>query len=248
MTYRDDTALEEACDTLETGVAELRRQLIGLEKRGEELDRDINRARKHLILYRIKQWIRRHPKSIAALLLILLTVGWIVFKESRDAQQRRDERSATLGTGCKTRLLLFASHPRATAYVNEVKLGTVPLDVRICPGNYRLRLVHDRTFPWQVSLRVGSQAQIEYHTQLAPRDSLAVSSGTLFFSQPPGALLFVDGVEAGWTPVFVQEPASGKARLRLGLWRPGYRPGVWHLEPKPSHWLHLGPLPPEAAP
>ena len=94
----------------------------------------------------------------------------------------------------------------------------------------------------------GKQIKIEYHTQLVPWDSLVVSSGTLYFSQPSGALLFVDGVEVGWTPVFMHESASGRERLRLGLWRPGYRPGVWHLEPKPSHWLHLGALPPEATP
>lgn len=249
MTYRDDTALEEACDVLEGTVADLQLSLNRLVRRGEELDRDVSRARKRLVVLRFKQWIRRNPKSFVVLLLIVLFAVYASVKKTLFAQEQRSQRVATLGGDCKTRLLVQASHPRATALINEVKMGTVPLDVQICPGTYRLRLVHHQTLPWQVQFKVGKQEKIEYQTKLALRGTRVIPrTGTLVLSQPPGALLFVNGREVGWTPVVVGVPSNSKARLRIGLWRPGFRPGLWHLEPRPSLWLHLGALPPEAAP
>ncbi len=244
MTYRDETAMDEACDVLEGEIASLEQQLDMEQRRGEDLDRDIARARKRLVIRRIKLWITRNPKSFAVLMLLLAAAGFFGISRTLLASDQRNERQTLMGDDCKTRLLVQASHAGAVVMINEVRMGTVPLDEQICPGTYRLRLVHDRTLPWQVLVAVKDQAKIEYHTRLAPRGS---TTGTLVLSQPPGALLFVDGREAGWTPVFLDTP-PGEAPMQLGLWRPGYRPAVWRLPRKSALWLHLGALQPEEAP
>ena len=249
MTYRDDTALVEACDVMDEEVAQLQTRLTALAQRGKELDRDVRRARKRLVLHRCKKWLRAHPRSMVAMLLVLVVAGYGAIRYTLTARAQRDRRVATLGKGCDTRLLVRAQIPGAAAFINDARIGTVPVDVRICPGSYILRLYHDRTLPWQVRLRVHKQEVIEFNTQLVPRrERDFVSPGTLVLSQPPGALLFVDGREVGWTPHFIMSQRNPGTRVQLGLWRPGYRPSVWHLERKPSLWLHLGAPPPEAAP
>ncbi len=246
MTYRDDTALQEACDALADDVTSLQQRLVELEGRKDELDIYIRHARRGLVVRSIRKWYHAHRRGVLGLALLLgLAAG--VGVTLQITSRALPPAPAPVARECKTRLLVSASHPGAVASLNGRSLGAVPVNTLVCPGLHRLHLVHPKTLPWQVPLRVGKQKKIEYNTQLISRSGPR-PPGTLVFSRPPGALVFVDGEEVGWAPVFVRRVSTNKALLRLGLWRPDRPPGVWRVPPRPSIWLYLGPLRPEAAP
>lgn len=246
MTYRDDTALHETCDALAGEVTAMEDRLAQLVRRREELDIYIHHARRGLVIRSIRKWAADHRRALGLMVLLLsIVAGTSVayFFTTREPPPQ----PVQISSDCKTRLQVDASHPGAVVSLDGRRLGAVPVDTRVCPGRYRLHLAHPQTLPWQVILRVVRQQKIEYTTQLISR-SIPRHPGTLVFSRPPGALVFADGVEVGWTPVFVRSPATNTDLLRLGLTHPDRAPGVWQVPPREAVCLYLGPPRPEATP
>jgi hypothetical protein len=229
-------------------VTGLERELARLREEERELKRAAARKRLRLLLHRTGRWIRRHPKTTVLLALVLVGVGWFYVDRWIEAYHHRKLIADALGR-CDTQLEVNASHRGARVFVDNIELGPVPQKVPICPGTYRLRLVHDRTLPWQRVVKVG-QRSVSFDVPLVPwRPDQRPAGGILILSSAPGATLFVDGKEVGLTPVFLEGmPADPKKSILLGLWSEDSRAG-WAgvVRRSPAIWLGGTPLA-EAAP
>lgn len=250
--YRDDSvALASRHAILTREVQGLEQELARLRKEERELKRAAAKKRLRILLHRIGRWMRRHPKTTVFLALVLLAAGAIAVNNAIKAYHHRKLVANALGR-CDTQLEVNASHRGARVFVDNIELGPVPQKVPICRGTYRLRLVHDRTLPWQRVIEV-RQRSLSFDVPLVPwRPEQRPTGGILVLSTPPGAVLFANGTEAGLTPFFLERvPADPKKKILLGLWSEDSG-SAWAGEVRrsPMIWPSLRPYAPpaEAAP
>ena len=247
MGYRDDTtALKSQLEILEREGAGLTRELEQLTAREEALRRTIRRKKLRIKLHRAGKWIVGHPKITAVLLIIaaLISYGFIQSYLTRRAQAQR---VARLLQACPypTTLDVRSSH-RAMIYISGLKVGQTPQEIDICPGSYRLQVVHRKALPWQRVVKVEAGKARRLNVNLVPwNPTERPPNGMLIFSQPVGSLLFVNGREEGRTPTFLllnQPHLLDRPDLTLALVAPGFEPHVWTVRRPDSGkaiWLHM---------
>lgn len=246
MGYRDDTtALQSQLEILEREGAGLTKELDQLTKREEALRRTIRRKKLRLKLHRVGKWVVGHPKITAAVLIIaaLISYGFIQSYLTRRAHARR---VARLLQACPypTTLDVRSSH-RARLYISGLKVGKTPQKLDICPGSYRLQVVHRKALPWQRVVKVEPGKSRRLNVNLVPwSPAERPPHGVLIFSEPAGSLLFVNGREVGRTPAFLQHTPSGlrAEQLTLALAAPGFQPRIWTVrrpDPGKAIWLHM---------
>jgi PEGA domain len=246
MGYRDDTtALQSQLEILEREGAGLAKELTQLTAREETLRRTIRRKKLRIKLHRAGKWIVGHPKITAVLLIVvaLVSYGFIQSYLNRRAQAQR---VARLLRACPypTTLDVRSSH-NARIYISGLKVGQTPQEIDICPGSYRLQVVHDEALPWQQVVQVEAGKPRRFNVNLVPwKPEDRPPHGLLIFSQPAGSLLFVNGQEVGRTPAFLQQTPSGlrTPRLTLALAAPGFEPHIWTVrrpDPGKPIWLHM---------
>jgi formylglycine-generating enzyme required for sulfatase activity len=102
-------------------------------------------------------------------------------------------------------------------WVNEELRGTAPLEVRnLSHGRHELKLVADRYLPYTEIIEIEGLDQVQVHNvALTP-----AWSEVILKTEPAGAEVFVDDVQAGVTPL-TAEILQGEHHLRIAL--PGYK-------------------------
>jgi hypothetical protein len=231
MGYRDDeVAFESRIEVLASESQGFRRELEALVKIGRSLRRRIARRRALDVLLRLLGWSRRHW-FLNGLLLLLLGVtafGWI--QSAREDAARKAWMQEAEARGCHGTLKVEASLDDAVVFVNDQYAGAAPVELRVCPGHHVVRAVHRKTLPWRRELTMPSVGTVTLGANLIPWNPvLRPRGGILFLSEPPEALLFVDGEEVGPTPAFVENAWLAArpgfktgAKLRVALHRKGY--------------------------
>jgi len=257
MGYRDDdTALQSRRDVLQREIQPLEDRLQQLGGEADRLRQTVRRRRLRITLNRMGHWATTHPKTMVLLVLVVGITAWVMIAARLQTQRERQRLLAITGHGCKTLLQVDASHP-ARLSINGVAVGTVPQELPVCPGAYRLQLTHDRLLPWQRLVRVTNQARLRFDVPMLPFDpSERPSRGVVVFSTPPGALLFANGHELGYTPLVIDDetlarplfappfapPGPIQRGLLLALWSGLGRVFVWRGKPRPATlWFHLDP-------
>jgi tetratricopeptide (TPR) repeat protein len=115
------------------------------------------------------------------------------------------------------RLNILSIPSGARAFIDEKYVGITPLRTeRIPAGSYQLRLAKER-YKDRLSAVVLSRGQEkEVNGRLLPiKGSIAISS------DPPGAVVYLDGENKGSTPVFIYGVMIGQHSLKLT--KPGYK-------------------------
>jgi hypothetical protein len=241
MGYRDDeTALAARRDLLDREVATLRQEHDELSARGATLAGEVRRKRWRLRLRLTLRWMRQHPKLMFCAVLALSIVAYTQIKGALAARAHRLHVARVLGKGCTTKLRVV-SQPTARLLINDLEVGKTPVTVPICPGPYRLRLVHAEMIPWQRKVSIDGRAERKVNASLVPwHPSLRPKDGILIESRPAGALAFVDGREIGRTPLLLRASMLAQPlrpgvfrgakrtspRVLLGVVAPGYQPFV----------------------
>jgi hypothetical protein len=247
MGYRDDTtALQGRLQVLQREAKTLEAELAQLQQERDDLRQRIRRKRFRVALVRAGRWMARHPKTSVFLALVLGVTVLITVKTYQERRERRLKMEATLGKGCSTHLKVDASYGGSRVLVNGTDVGHVPLDVPICRGYYRVQVIHRRALPWQRIVNIGVQPSVELQATLVPFYPRERPPGVLVFSDPPGAILFADGEEAGRTPVLLQLDKIHPSELHLALWSGSVTSPLqlWKGEYKPrALWFHMGGTP-----
>lgn len=242
MGYRDDIgALRARVDQLAGEVSQLETRRTELSRTVEGLRDEVRRQRPRIALLRVRRWIVRHPRTSALLLTAIVATGAVCVRRLREQWRHRERVAQILGRGCSP-VLDVDSEPGAHVIVNGLELGITPYTRSICPGGYRLRLSHRGSYPWQRVVRVASgRERIKVRARLIPWRPAARPAGSMVvFSSPPGAMLFLEGKEAGRTPVLLRrEQLGSKRRIRVGLAADGYLARSWSLPREGDLWLHL---------
>jgi len=242
MGYRDDDVAQNSrLELLQREMSSIELELETLRQEAQQLRHTVSRRRLRIALNRVGQWISRHPKTAVLLFVVIGTVLALVIKSRIEAQRRQERLQRVVGRNCTTTLEVNASH-WARLLINGLMVGQVPQSLPICPGRYRLQLVHDRALPWQQVVRVRpGQPRLKLDVPMVPfRPSQRPRDGVVVFSTPPGALLFANGEELGHTPLLIQRAQLSK-KLLLGLWS-GQGTQIWSGPSRPAAlWFHLGP-------
>jgi hypothetical protein len=242
MGYRDDLyALETRCQVLDQDLRPRREELRRLEARGVELAAEIRRRRWRLRLRRALGWARRHWLFTALVLLATGVPGCITaynrverFWMELHSARRMD------ALGCHAVLEVSSLPPGASVFAGSHRLGETPLRERICPGHYLIRVQHARSLPWQRTIEAPRVGRVSLESSLIPwRPTQRPPGGSVIFSEPAGAIVFVDGKEAGRTPVFVADGARGSRRVALAA--PDHHPIVLRPRPRSALWFTLAP-------
>mgnify|MGYP001557090311 CR=1 FL=1 len=249
MGYRaDETALAARRDYVASEVAELEAELEGLTRRGDALAQELRRKRWKLRLRIALRWLRNHPKLVFLILLItgIVTYAQIKSYQARKARERHVAR--VLGQGCKTRLKVMAQPP-AKLWIDDLMVGKTPRTVPICPGSYMMQLTHGEMLPWRRRVVVTQSSRQNLSANLVPWDpNLRPKDGLVVHSRPDGALAFVEGAEAGRTPLLLRASAFPRRQVTIGVAAPGRRPFVKKVVlHKRDIWVHLPSLPAEGA-
>ncbi|BFM14906.1 PEGA domain-containing protein [Maricurvus nonylphenolicus] len=106
----------------------------------------------------------------------------------------------------------------AELFVDDVSVGTTPIDAEILEGKHRLRLKLAGHKAWQHSIKV--KAQQNYSL---PEVSLIKADGLVMVrSQPAGASVTVNGSYRGRTPLELALPPG--QRVKVTLFKDGYAP------------------------
>ena len=249
MGYRDDTtALEGRREVLIREIKGQEEDLTRLREEGDRLRQAVRRKRLRLALARAGRWMARHPKTMVLLALVLGVAVLIAVRTYQERRERRLRVEAALGKGCTSQLKVDASLRSAHVLVNGTDVGRVPLEVPICRGYYRVQVVHERALPWQRVVSVGVQPTIELEASLVPFWPHERPAGVLVFSDPPGTIVFANGVEVGRTPVLLAPNQLGK-ELHLALWAGTATTPLQLWKGAPTHrglWFHMGREAPEA--
>jgi len=243
MGYRDDTtALEGRREVLVREIKGLEADLTRLREEGAQLRQAVRRKRLRLALARARRWMTRHPKTMVFFALVLGVVVLISVRVYQERRERRLRLEAALGKGCATRLKVDASLRGARVLVNGTEVGQVPLKVPICRGYYRVQVVHDRALPWQRVVNVGVQPTIELQASLVPFWPHERPNGVLVLSDPPGSIVFANGIEVGRTPVLLPPDRLDK-QLHLALWSGAATTPLQLWNGNYAHrglWFHMG--------
>jgi hypothetical protein len=252
MGYRDDElALDNQRQILEREARAMEQELDGLRGEAEGLRRTISRKRVQLAISKLGSWMRKHPKTMVLLTVIIAIISGVWTQSTLEKHRHRRLVEARLGKGCAYRLSVEASVRGAGVLVEGLRVGKSPAEVPVCPGTYHVRVTHRKTLPWQRVVKIpddigGGRKVLSLTVPLIPwRPSHRPRDGILVFSNPPGALLFADGDEVGRTPVFLGH-RRGKGQLLLALHAHGHLTRVQRVDSKPAVlWFHMGRVPPE---
>lgn len=242
MGYRDDLyALETRCEVLERDLQPRRAELRALDGEEQALRQEIARRRVRIRMMRVLAWIRRHYLVTAAVVLATGIPGCFALKDSVESFWTRVHRERLLDRlGCHAVLEVRSRPAGAAVFLGDRRLGTTPLRQRLCPARYQLQLRHARALPWQRAVELPSAGPVRLEAALIPwRPNERPPGGSLIFSQPEGALVFVDGREEGRTPVFVAEAARGVRLLAVAA--PDHEPVVLRPRPRSTLWFNLAP-------
>jgi hypothetical protein len=242
MGYRDDLyALEARCDVLERDLQPRRAELRALDAEEQTLRREMSRRRFRIRMQRVLAWLRRHYLVTAAVVLATGIPGCLTLKTSVESFWERVHRGRALDRlGCHAVLEVRSRPAGAAVILGTRRLGTTPLRERLCPARYRVELRHPRALPWQRAVELPSAGPVRLEAALIPwRPSERLPGGSLFFSRPAGALVFVDGREVGRTPVFVAEAARGVREVAVAA--PDHEPVVLRPRPRSTLWFNLAP-------
>lgn len=118
---------------------------------------------------------------------------------------------------------------------NVVLEGTAPGEFRVAPGVYTVSGGNERQRVESAIVRVTAGDTLTNELRLAPRP--AVTSEASITANVPGALVWVDGEEAGFAPVLLPGLALGTRRLRVEV--PGHDPweGEMDVRERERTWV-----------
>jgi len=241
MGYRDEiTALKHERGVLLGEVEPLRGRLAQLEQEQSALKQQLRKRRVRVAVRRGLRWAGGHPKICTVLAIFLALSGWAFVERLAELREQEARRRAVLGSAeCGTALVVAPSR-RARVRVNQVSLGWTPISESICPGQYVVRVASKYTLPWQRRITVRGERRLALAPALIPWQRLTEPGGGLVvLSDPPDAVVFVNGREVGLAPVYVPEKKLGRAQLRLGLWAKGYRPTTLAPKRRGVIWAQL---------
>jgi hypothetical protein len=225
--YRDDeVALESRVEVIELENRALRGELEELVRTERSLRRRITRRRALNALKGIPAWAWRHKILSAILLFFLGLCVYLWGKSAAEEAARKQWLEEESVRGCQGILKVEASYDDAEVRVNDQYAGRVPVKVRICPGAHRVRVIHWRALPWQREVTMPKAGTVTLGANLIPwNPAHRPKGGTLLVTDPSDALLFIDGVEVGWTPAFLEDQTLGsKKELLVGLYARGNLP------------------------
>ena len=106
-------------------------------------------------------------------------------------------------------LKVRASAPGAEVYLDGALIGTVPLTAVVPAGPHQIRVVADNFDPYVRKVDIQPDRTTELQASLIP------GSGTVEFTGPPGARLWVDGKDKGDLPIRLRDLAPGAHDWRV---------------------------------
>ncbi len=105
---------------------------------------------------------------------------------------------------------ITSTPPGATVFVNDEERGRTPLSLEVVPGQFELRLALKYHEPRSATLAIDGPALRSY-------DLVRLRAAAAFESDPPGALVFVDGAKLGVTPLSTDGIEGGSHQARFVL-------------------------------
>jgi len=97
----------------------------------------------------------------------------------------------------------------AEVYVDNVRVGVVPVTTYVAPGEHTVRVVAERYDPWVRKLKFEAGKTTEAAASLVP------GKGTVEWLGPAGARLTVDGRYRGMLPIHLNDLSEGEHRWKV---------------------------------
>lgn len=115
-----------------------------------------------------------------------------------------------------TSLVRITSDPdKSSVFINDTLQGETPLTLRLQKGEYTLKL---RKSGYRTKT---SSVKLEKDTENLDEKLTASSSQFMIYSTPDSAMIYIDDIFKGITPLVVDETIFGKHKVRVSL--PGYQ-------------------------
>jgi ribosomal protein L28 len=253
--YRDDdVALQSHCEALEQELVELRARLTHSEREARELRSELTRRRWRLRLRAVWAWAGRHKLFVTLLVAAIALPTYCGIRDyAREAARQAAQEEQLARLGCRARLKVVSDPSGAVVFSDSLRLGETPLESRICPGSHLVRVVHDRTIPWQRAVVAPKAGHVTLEAPLIALRPHERPPGVLLFSEPDGAFVFVDGQEVGRTPLLLTSTmAKALTTMTRGrtadvaLWAEGRSVILVRPRPNTAMWFALPPAPGEA--
>lgn len=109
----------------------------------------------------------------------------------------------------------------AEVYLDGTLIGTAPLTRYVSAGEHLVRIVADNYDPYVRKIDVGTDRTVDLEAALSP------GQGTVEFTGPPGAVLWIGEEEQGYLPIRLQDLSTGVIQWRVDA--PKYEPATGEL-------------------
>ncbi len=117
-----------------------------------------------------------------------------------------EEVSAPAASGL---LKVRSSVANAEVYLDGALIGTVPLTTMVPAGSHQIRVVADNYDPYVRKIDIQADRTTDLQASLVP------GNGSVEFTGPPGARLWLDGQDKGELPIRVRDPGAGTHTWRV---------------------------------